>query len=146
MTLGKFWSGFISFGNNKNSIPGTAAYVGDRRGGFDFSYRAPGLRKWMVLYNDGMTDDDPSPLSAPGRSLMNPGVYLPQIPRIPKLDFRAEVVWSDAPKVSNFGGKFFYYDPGYRDCYTNDGHLLGSWVGPGGPRSSTLEHLLAFAP
>jgi len=129
VTLGKFWSGLVSVGNNNNSIPGTPAYVGDRRGGFDFSYRIPGLRKWVVLYNDGMTDDDPSPLSAPGRSLMNPGVYLPQIPRISKLDFRVEVAWSDSPKVSNSGGKFFYYDAGYRDCYTNDGHLVGSWVG-----------------
>jgi hypothetical protein len=129
VTLGKFWSGFISVGNNKNSIPGTAAYVGDRKGGFDFSYRIPGLRDWLVLYNNGMTDDDPSPLNAPQRSLMSPGIYLPQIPKIPKLDFRAEMAWSDPPATAHFGGKFFYYDPGYRDCYTNDGHLVGSWVG-----------------
>ncbi len=129
VTFGKFWSGFISVGNSINSIPGTAAYVGDRRGGFDFSYRIPGLRKWLVLYSDGMADDNPSPLAAPQRSLMNPGIYLPQIPRVPKLDFRAEMAWSDPPMLANMGGRFFYYDAGYRDCYTNDGHLVGSWVG-----------------
>ena len=124
-----FWRGFISFGDNKTTIPGSAADVGDRRGGFDFSYRIPGLRKWLVLYNDGMTDDDTSPLGAPQRALMNPGIYLPQTPRIPKLDFRAEMVWSDPPALSNRGGKYVYYNGAYRDSHTNEGHLLGSWVG-----------------
>jgi len=121
--------GFSSLGDNSTTIPGSAADVGDRRGGFDFSYRIPGLRKWMVLYDDGMTDCNPSPLDAPGRSLMNPGIYLPQIPRIPKLDFRAEMAWSDPPQLSNWGGKFVYYNGAYHDSYTNGGHLLGSWVG-----------------
>jgi hypothetical protein len=82
-----------------------------------------------VLYNDGMTDDDTSPLGAPQRALMNPGIYLPQLPRIPKFDFRAELVWSDPPALSNWGGRYNYYNGAYHDSYTNDGHLLGSWVG-----------------
>jgi capsule assembly protein Wzi/PAP2 superfamily protein len=129
VTLGMFWKGVSSFGDNKTTIPGSAADVGDRRGGFDFSYRIPGLRKWLVLYNDGMTDDDTSPLGAPQRSLMNPGIYLPQIPRIPKLDFRAEMAWSDPPALSDRGGKYVYYNGAYHDSYLNAGHLLGSWVG-----------------
>ncbi|MBZ5664862.1 MAG: phosphatase PAP2 family protein [Acidobacteriia bacterium] len=129
VTLGMFWRGVSSFGDNKGTIPGSVADVGDRRGGFDFSYRIPGLRKWLVLYNDGMTDDDPSPLAAPQRALMNPGIYLPQIPRIRKLDFRAEIAWSDPPALSNRGGKYVYYNGAYRDAYLNGGHLLGSWVG-----------------
>jgi len=129
VTLRMFLRGFSSLGDNSTTIPGSAADVGDRRGGFDFSYRIPGLRKWMVLYDDGMTDCNPSPLDAPGRSLMNPGIYLPQIPRIPKLDFRAEMAWSDPPQLSNWGGKFVYYNGAYHDSYTNGGHLLGSWVG-----------------
>jgi len=124
-----FWRGFSSFGDNKSTIPGSAADVGDRRSGFDFSYRIPGLRKWLVLYNDGMADDETSPLAYPQNSLMNPGIYLPRIPRVPKLDFRAEMAWSDAPLLSNRGGKYVYYNGAYHDSYTNDGHLLGSWVG-----------------
>jgi hypothetical protein len=27
------------------------------------------------------------------------------------------------------GGQFFYWNNQYRDAYTNDGYLLGSWVG-----------------
>ena len=129
VTLHMFWRGISSFGDNKTTIPGSPADVGDRRGGFDFSYRIPGLRNWLVLYNDGMTDDDTSPLGAPQRALMNPGVYLPQIPKLRKLDFRAEMVWSDPPALSNRGGKYVYYNGAYHDSYTNDGHLLGSWVG-----------------
>jgi hypothetical protein len=129
VTLGMFWKGLSSFGDNKTTIPGSAADVGDRRGGFDFSYRLPGLRKWVTLYNDGMTDDDTSPLGAPQRSLMSPGIYLPRIPRIPKLDFRAEMAWSDPPSLSDRGGRYVYYNGAYRDSYSNGGNLVGSWVG-----------------
>jgi hypothetical protein len=124
-----FWRGFVSFGDNKTTIPGSAADVGDRKGGFDFSYRIPGLRRWLVLYNDGMSDDDTSPIGAPQRTLMNPGIYLPQIPRVPKLDFRAEMAWSDPPALSNWRGRYCYYNGAYHDSYTNDGRLIGSWVG-----------------
>jgi membrane-associated phospholipid phosphatase len=129
ITTYMFLRGFFSFGDNETTTPGSAADVGDRRSGFDFSYRIPGLRKWLVLYNDGMTDDETSPIGYPQMSLMNPGIYLPQIPRIPKLDFRAEMVWSDPPALSNRHGQYFYYNGAYHDSYTNDGHLLGSWVG-----------------
>jgi capsule assembly protein Wzi len=129
VTLRMFWRGFTSVGDNKNTVPGSPADVGDRRGSFDFSYRIPGLRKWLVLYNDGLTDCDVSPLAAPHRAMMSPGIYLPQIPKIPKLDFRAEAAYSDPPAVASYGGRFFYYNSAYHDAYTNDGHLLGSWVG-----------------
>lgn len=129
ITTRMFFKGFFSFGDNKTTTPGSTTDVGDRRSGFDFSYRIPGLRNWLVLYNDGMTDDETSPLAYPQMSLMNPGIYLPQIPKIPKLDFRTEAVWSDPPALSTRGGKYFYYNGAYRDSYTNDGHLLGSWVG-----------------
>ena len=64
--------------------------VGDRRGGFDFNYRVPGLRDWLTLYGDFFTDDDPSPLAAPRRSAIMPGIYLAKFPFLHKLDFRAE--------------------------------------------------------
>ena len=130
VTTRMFLRGFFSFGGQHNYRTrqrgptwATGAVV------LISSYRLPGLRRWVVLYSDGMADDETSPLAYPQDALMNPGIYLPQIPRIPKLDFRAEVVWSDPPSLSNRGGKYFYYNGAYRDSYTNDGHLLGSWVG-----------------
>jgi hypothetical protein len=126
ITLGQFWKGFISVGDNIHTLPGT---VGSRHGGFDFSYRIPGLRDWLVVYNDGTSDHNPSPLGAPQLSLMNPGFYLPQIPQIPKLDFRAEMAWSDPPDLANWHGQFIYYDEFFHISYTNAGNLMGSWVG-----------------
>ena len=107
---------------------------GDRRFGFDFTYRIPGLRKWLVVYNDALTDDDP-PLRTLRRSAMRPGIYLPQIPRLPKLDFRAEAVYTDIPGTPTrriIPGKYFYWNGQYHDGYTNKGNLLGSWVGRAG--------------
>jgi hypothetical protein len=126
ITPGQFWKAFLSIGNNIHTLPGS---IGNRSGGFDFSYRIPGLRNWLVLYNDGIADHNPSPLGEPQASLMNPGIYLPQIPKVPKLDFRAEMAWSDPPNLANWDGRFVYYDSFFRDSYTNDGNLIGSWVG-----------------
>ncbi len=129
LTFDSWWRGFASVGDNIRTVPGTPLDVGDRRGGFDFRYRFPGLRKWVVVYNDGLTDDDVSPLNAPERAILNPGIYLPQIPKIPKLDLRVETPFSDTPVLLQFGGHFFYWNGAFRDSYTNDGNLLGSWVG-----------------
>lgn len=129
LTLGSFSRSFFSVGDNPDTIPGSSKDVGDRRGAFDFSYRVPGLRNWLVLYGDSLVDDDPSPLAAPRRAAMNPGIYLPRLPRLPKLDFRAEAVYTDVPTGRSIGGKFIYWNSAYHDSHTNGGNLLGSWVG-----------------
>lgn len=123
-----FGRSFISVGNNMSTTPGTRADVGDRRGGFDFQYRLPGLRKYVTLYADSFTDDDPSPLAAPHRAAYLSGIYLPQVLRLKKLDLRLECAYTDAPGVRG-GGNFFYVNGGYAQSYTNNGQLLGHWVG-----------------
>jgi membrane-associated phospholipid phosphatase len=129
LTFGTFWDSFASLGDKLTTLPGSASDVGDRRGGFDFSYRIPGLRKWLVIYNDAFTEDDPSPLSAPHRAAMNSGIYIPQLPKLPKLDFRAEGVFTDQSETTKYQGTFFYYNGAYHDAYTNKTNILGSWVG-----------------
>jgi hypothetical protein len=105
-------------------------FPGKRQGGLDFSYRLPHLRKWLTLYNDSFTADDVSPVVNPGRAFHNPGIYLSQIPRFGKFDFRVELAntsWSqEIPYVS------FYY----RDGYTSKGFLIGDTVGR---RGSALD-------
>ena len=145
VTMHMFLRGFFSFGDNNTTTPGSPGDVGDRRSGFDFSYRIPGLRNWLVVYNDGLTDDEVSPLAYPQKSLMNPGLYLPQIPHLPQLDFRAEAAWSDPPALAHKHGQYFYYNGAYHDAYTNDGHLLGSWVGREG-RGLQLWSTYWFSP
>ena len=100
---------------------------GDRRAGFDFSYRIPGLRKWLILYNDSLAEDEISPIGYPRRSAMNPGIYMPQIPGLPRVDFRIEGAYTDLPGLIPTG--FYYWNVRYLDGYTNKGNLLGHLVG-----------------
>jgi hypothetical protein len=102
---------------------------GDRRAGFDFSYRLPRLRNWLTLYSDSLVDDDPSPLAAPRRAAFNPGIFLSHVPRLPKLDLRVEAVNTDTASGRSVGGKFIYWNAVYRDSHTNAGNIMGSWIG-----------------
>jgi hypothetical protein len=113
---------------------------GDRRGGFDVRYRVPGLRNWLTIYTDSFVDDDPSPLNAPNRAAFHPGFYVSHFPGLEKLDFRAEGAYTQLPTEPNDQGYFFYTNTNYRDGYTQEGLLLGDWVGregKGGELSST---------
>lgn len=114
-----------------NGAPGTSSDPGDARGAFDFTYRVPGLRNWLTFYGDGFADDEPSPLwGAFDKSAFNAGLYFPHLPKLPKLDFRVEGVYTDNPNpnpVLQHG--FFYWNGRYRNGYTNDGNLMGSWIG-----------------
>jgi len=113
-----------------NGLPGTSGDAGDRRGGFDFAYRIPGLRNWLTLYADAFTDDEPNPWLAWNKAAFTSGVYLSQVPRIPNLDFRVEGIFTDLP-----GGEptvqhgFFYSNSRFKSGYTNDSNLIGSWIG-----------------
>ena len=129
LTLHSFWNAFGSLGDNSSTIPGTQNDVGDRRGGFDFHYRLPGLRNWVALYGDFMTDDDPSPLAAPHRSILAPGIEITKFPKLPRLELRLEGLSSDAAATAGYDGTFFYWNGAYHDGYTNRGNVIGSWIG-----------------
>jgi len=121
------WGEFLrSYYSHKSSI---AENPGKRFSGFDISYRVPGLRQWLTVYNDSMVGDEISPLGST-RPLLAPGLYMPQAPKIPKLELRFEGVKD--PFTSEFLPGFVYYDRRYRSGYTNGGNLIGSWVGRDG--------------
>jgi len=128
ITAGSFVENFTS----TSSPLGTAGVgrndPGDRKGGFDFRYRLPGLRNWLTLYSDSYCDDDPSPLAAPRRAAINPGLYLTHVPHVAKLDFRVEAP-STTPLAGDLGGNFIYYNDQYHSGNTNYGYLLGNSVG-----------------
>jgi membrane-associated phospholipid phosphatase len=105
-----------------------ASDPGDRKGGFDFRYRIPGLRDWLTLYSDAYSDDDPSPLAAPRHAALNPGIYLTHWPGIARLDLRVEAP-STTPMGGDRGGSFIYYNSQYRSGNTNYGNLLGNAAG-----------------
>lgn len=127
-TAHKFFQAVFSTGNG---LPGTSSDPGDARGAFDFTYRVPGLRNWLTFYGDGFTDDEPSPLwGAFDKSAFDSGLYFSHLPKLPKLDLRIEGVYTDNPnpnRVLQHG--FFYWNDRYRNGYTNDGNLIGSWIG-----------------
>ncbi len=56
---------------------------GARFGAFDFTYRLPFLRNWLTLYSDSEVHDDVSPIDAPRRAAIRPGLYLSHVPGSP---------------------------------------------------------------
>ena len=52
---------------------------------------------------------------------------MPQVPKVPKLDFRFEFLRT--ARTTEFGPGSVYYDRRYRSGYTSDGNLVGSWIG-----------------
>lgn len=106
-----------------------AANPAKRSSSVDFNYRVPGLRDWLVIYANTMAGDEISPIGST-RALVNPGIFLPQFPGIKKLDLRLEV--AREPLTREFPPGFVYYDRRYRSGLTNEGNLIGSWVGRAG--------------
>jgi hypothetical protein len=74
---------------------GFAQRPGARYSDFSFSYRLPILSRHITLYTDSISHDDVSPVSAPRRAAYRPGIYLSQIPGLPKLDLRVEAANTD---------------------------------------------------
>lgn len=118
-----------------NEVAGAVSKPGDRRSGLSYSYRLPGLRNWLTLYGDSLTDDEFSPIAYMDVSAQHAGLYLSHFPGVSHLDLRAEGVYTDVPGGVLANTKFpgtFYFNGTWRDGYTNGGALLGSWIGRGG--------------
>lgn len=131
ITAGSFIDNFLSVTSPTGSGGLQRADPGDRKSGFDFRYRVPGLRNWLTLYSDSYSDDDPSPLAAPRRAAISPGIYLTRVPGVSKLDLRVEAP-STMLMRGDIGGTFLYYNNQYHGSNTNYGYLLGNSVGRDG--------------
>lgn len=110
--------------------PNVADDPGKRISAADFTYRIPGLRNWLTFYMDSLVVDEISPIGS-SRANVNPGIYMPRIPKLPKLELRAEGI--NESRKSGFAPGFVYAD--YRrflSGYTNNNYLLGSWIGRAG--------------
>ncbi|MGA8489262.1 MAG: capsule assembly Wzi family protein [Terriglobales bacterium] len=110
--------------------PNLAKNPGKRISAADLTYRIPGLRDWLTFYFDSLVVDEVSPIGS-ARANVNPGIYMPRIPKIPKLEFRAEGI--NETRTKEFLPGFVYFDGDrYLSGYTNAGSLLGSWIGRAG--------------
>jgi membrane-associated phospholipid phosphatase len=115
---------------NGNAIPGSNSDPGDRRSGLDFTYRVPGLRQWLSFYAEAFVEDEFSPIAYWNKAAILSGIYMPRIPKIPKLDLRIEGGYTDLPSdVYHPSNNVFYTNGRYPNGYTNQGNLLGNWMG-----------------
>lgn len=129
VTIHTFLKSFFSLSAPNGAVKYSRDDPGARFGAFDFSYRLPFVRNWLTLYSDSEVHDDLSPVDAPRRSSLRPGLYLSHVPGIPKLDVRVEAALTD-PSISNSqGGKFMYWESIEKQGYTNQGQLFGDWIG-----------------
>ncbi len=143
------WHTFLKAAFSRGNGPsGSPSDPGDGRSEFDLSYRLPWLRKWATFYADGFSEDEISPLAYWDRSAWVSGIYIPQIPLVPKLDLRVEGGYTDLPVGGRVGpGDFgyFYSNFRYRDGYTNWGNIMGNWMGRGG-QSALASSTYWFTP
>jgi len=132
LTLRNLLSTYFNFSDvGRNVNP--RDYPGKRFGGLDFAYRLPHLRKWVTIYTDDISSDDVNPLVNPSRASYNPGIYLPQIPRLQKFDFRFEVA-NTRTQAAPYSSFF------YKEGYTNKGFLIGDTVGRHGSAFDTSSN------
>jgi hypothetical protein len=129
VNLHTFLRSFFSLTNVTTAIKNSPQDPGARYGAFDFSYRLPLLRKWLTLYSDTIAHDDVSPISAPLRAAYRPGLYLSHVPGVAKLDIRAEAASTDPSSSRSVGGQFNYFEGIQKQGYTNNGPIIGDWIG-----------------
>jgi len=120
------WSSFLRTFYSHRS--GLAANPAKRLSEFNFSYRVPGLRDWLQVYVDSMVIDEYSPIGST-RPAINPGLYLPRLPKMHRMDLRLEGITTALNWPSHFPPGAFYADARYRSGYANNGNIIGSWVG-----------------
>jgi membrane-associated phospholipid phosphatase len=138
MTLHKFGQSILPIGKPYTALYGSPSDPGSRHGGFDFTYRFPKLRNWLTLYGDAFTNDEISPWRNWNKAAVTSGIYMPRIPKASKLDFRAEGIYTDPPAMQpSLQHGFFYWNGRFVSGYTNDGALIGSWIGREGQGADT---------
>ncbi len=129
VNLHSFLRSFFSVTAGTSANKGNSSDPGARFGAFDFSWRLPYLRNWITLYSDSEVHDDISPIDAPRRAAVRPGIYLSHFPGIPRLDLRLEGASTDPPTNRSTGGQFMYFEEIEKQGYTNQGQLFGDWIG-----------------
>ncbi|MGC2829244.1 MAG: capsule assembly Wzi family protein, partial [Candidatus Acidiferrum sp.] len=124
-------------GQGTNGIQGGPGDPGDRRSGLDFALRVPGVKDGLTFYSEAFVEDEFSPIAYWRNAATWSGLYLAQVPKLNKLDFRVEAGYTDLPGNLQTGAPGSHYAPGIfysndrypSGSYTNDGNLLGNWMG-----------------
>jgi hypothetical protein len=137
LTAHTYFNSFSPGQGTNGGTPGNPDDPGDRRSGLDFSFRIPGVRDGLTFYSEAFVEDEFSPIAYWRNAATWSGLYLAQVPKLNKLDFRVEAGYTDLPGNLQTGLPSSHYSPGifysngrYPDgSYTNGGDLLGNWMG-----------------
>jgi hypothetical protein len=129
VTLHTFLKGFFDPSDTTGALKYSRDDPGARYSDFSMSWRLPFLRKYVTFVADSIAHDDVTPISAPRRAAFRTGLYLSKFPGIPKMDFRFEAVDTDPITSRSTGGQFNYYETVQRQAYTNQGFIMGDWIG-----------------
>ena len=129
VNLHTFFNGFFSLNDVTAAVKDSREDPGARFSAFNFSYRLPYVRKYATFYVDSIVHDDVTPISAPRRASFRTGLYLAQVPGLPKIDVRAEAVVTDPRVARSLFGSFNYYEIIQKQGYTNQGFILGDSFG-----------------
>jgi hypothetical protein len=129
VTLHTFFKSFFSFSDSTQAEKLSRDDPGARFSDFNFSYRLPLMRKYVTFYADAISHDDVTPISAPRRASYRTGLYVSQIPKVNRLDFRVEAVSTDPGVGPAHNGQFAYWEIIQRQGYTNKGFIMGDWIG-----------------
>jgi membrane-associated phospholipid phosphatase len=115
------------------SIHVNGATLGDGRTALDFTYRLPKLRNWLSFYGDAFQEDEISPFNRPYKTAFQSGLYLARFPKISKVDLRKLDLRIEGGTTSpiNFPGcnGCYYSNSQYLNGYTNNGEVMGTWLG-----------------
>jgi hypothetical protein len=129
VTWHTFLKGFFDFGDTTFAEKVGPDDPGARFSAFNFSYRLPFVRNYLTFYSDSESHDDVTPISAPRRAAIRPGLYLSQFPGARKLSLRAEAASTDPPTGRSIHGSFMYWEAIQRQAYTVKGYNFGDWIG-----------------
>ena len=129
VTLGTFWRSFYSISDTNGAEKFSPRDPGARFSAVNFAWRLPYLENWLTFYTDSEAHDDVFPITAPRRAAYRPGVYLSHFPGAPKWDLRVEAASTAPNNGQSNGGQFMYIEVVQRNGYTNNGLLMGDWIG-----------------
>jgi hypothetical protein len=129
VTLHTFFRSFFSVSDTVGDQKSSREDPGARFSDFSFSYRLPKMRKYVTFFADAISHDDVTPISAPRRASYRTGLYVSQIPKLNRLDFRVEAVSTDPGVGPAHNGQFAYWEIIQRQGYTNKGNIMGDWIG-----------------
>jgi hypothetical protein len=129
ITIDTFLRSFFSVTAPQPAVKFSREDPGARFSTFDFLWRVPWDNHLITVYTDSFAHDNVFPVSNPGRSGLRPGIYIARLPKLPRVDFRAEGTTTNPHDPESNNGRLLLWEGVQVQGYTNKGYILGDWIG-----------------